>query len=59
MGIPEYDVLEGYDTMMIQRHILLILEQTIEEYSVTLVTGKDRSGRRPSSAFSANAAIPT
>ena len=35
MGIPEYDVLGGYDAMMIQRHILPILEQTVEEYSVT------------------------
>lgn len=35
MGIQEYDVLGGYDAMMIQRHILPILEQTVEEYSVT------------------------
>ena len=35
MGIPEYDVLGGYDAMMTQRHILPILEQTVEEYSVT------------------------
>ena len=34
-GIPEYDVLGGYDAMMTQRHILPILEQTVEEYSVT------------------------
>ena len=45
MGIPEYDVLGGYDAMMIQRHILPILEQTVEEYSVTLVTGARQVGK--------------